>query len=91
MKIDTGKIAVFFKDVRTIVLGVASIGAVILWVGSQYFITVDEADRRELKQLKRELKGLKIRQGFAKSENDKQLYKALIDMQLDDISTFKGE
>ncbi len=81
----------FFKDVRTIILGVISIGAIILWVGSQYFITVVEADLRELKQMRRDLAGLQIRLGFSATENNKQMYRALIEMQENQIKLFKGE
>ena len=85
------KVAELLKDVRTIILGLASIGAVILWVGSQYFLTVNEADARELKQSYRELEGLQIRKGFSKSEADKQLYNALIEMQENYIKSLEVE
>ena len=75
------KIAELLKDVRAIILGLASVGAVILWIGAQYFLTVDEADARGLRNSYRELEGLQIRKGFSQSEQDKQLYNALIEMQ----------
>lgn len=85
------KVVKFFKDVRTIILGIISIGGIILWLGSQYFITVAEADARELKQMRRDLAGLQIRLGFSDTDNNKQMYRALIEMQENQIKLFKGE
>ena len=81
----------FFKEIRSVILSIIAVGGALIWLGGLYFLTIEAADERELKQMRRQLAGLQVRKGFADTTKDKQLYKALIDMQENQIKLFKGE
>ena len=83
--------AKFFKDARSIWVGILGLISIAVWAGDTRYLTIAAADTREKQQIRREIADLQVRKGFAENEKDRKMYDTLIKVKENQIKSISGE
>lgn len=85
------KVAKFFKDAKSIWVGMMMFIGAAVWAGDNHYLTIAAADVREIQQVRREIADLQVRKGFADNIKKRQMYDTLIKVKENQVKSMKGE
>lgn len=84
-------LAKFFKDVRSIWVGILAMCAATVWAADTVFVSHSELDKNNIEQIRREIAEAEVRKGFSSNEKEKRMYETLIKVKENQIKSIKGE